>query len=62
MHGLIFAYKSKALRSCTFTERKPVPIGVVTGALRAILLTLIDSNTLGGSGVPSSDTTSAPAV
>ena len=62
LQGLTFAYRSRALLSPTLTEGKSLPIGVVIGAFSATLFTLMDSKTLGGSGVPSSSTTSAPAV
>ena len=44
------------------TERKPFPIGVVTGDLSATLLAFTESITLCGKGTPSVSITSAPAV
>ena len=38
------------LRSATFTERKPVPIGVVIGPLMATLFRLIDSRVPAAAG------------
>ena len=40
------------MRSCTLTEVKPVPIGVVTGPLRPTPLRTIESSTSCGSGLP----------
>ena len=62
LQGLKLAYKSRAFLNCTLTERKPLPIGVVTGAFNATLFLIIESNTLCGSGVPSCSITSEPAV
>src|SRR5579871_1016512 len=55
------AYRSSSLRSATFTERKPVPIGVVIGPLRATLFLRMLSTTFGGSGVPAVSMISTPA-
>ena len=42
------------MRSATFTDRNPVPTGVVSGPFRATLLRWMDSSTDSGRGVPSS--------
>ena len=62
LQGRMFAYKSSSFLNLTLTERKPFPIGVVTGALSATPFFLILSITLFGSGSPSVSATSAPAV
>src|ERR1041384_8029481 len=58
--GRRFAYRSRALRSRTLIDEKPVPTGVVTGPLSATLLRRIDSRTSAGSGSPNREIASAP--
>ena len=55
------AYKSSSFLKATFTLLKPLPIGVVQGALSAILFFFILSMTSPGKGVPYSLTASKPA-
>ena len=61
LQGRIFAYKSSSRRSCTLTDLNPLPIGVVTGALSAILFFFMLSITRSGRGTPSFSMTSRPA-
>ena len=49
------------MRRPTFTLRKPEPTGVVMGPLMATLVSLTESMTACGSGVPYFSMTSAPA-
>ena len=51
MHGLKHVNKSSSFLIATFTERKPVPIGVVIGPFNAILFFAIDCNVLSGKGI-----------
>src|SRR5215208_4379926 len=60
--GRRFAYRSSALRNLTFALTNPVPTGVITGPLRAILVRLIESNRSCGSGSPNLDSASAPTT
>jgi len=49
------------MRSCTLTEVKPVPIGVVTGPLSPTPLRTIESRTSCGRGLPYFSSAAAPA-
>ena len=62
LQGRTFAYKFKSFLNWTFTERNPLPIGVVIGAFNATLFSFIESSTRWGNGTPSFSITSNPAV
>ncbi|MNL69122.1 hypothetical protein D3C87_1939390 [compost metagenome] len=53
MQGRTQEYRSRPWRKATFTERKPVPMGVPMGPLRATLLRRMLSSTLSGRGLAS---------
>ncbi len=53
LQGRMQAYRSSAVRSNTFTDRKPAPTGVVVGPLIPTFVRLIESIVRSGNGVPS---------
>src|SRR3989339_244293 len=61
LQGLRQVYKSNSFLRATFTERKPLPIGVVIGPFIATLFLRMDLRTSSGSGVPYFSRTSQPA-
>ena len=61
MAGRTLAKSSNSLRSPTLTERKPVPMGVVSGPFRATAFLRMLSTVASGSGVPVASTAATPA-
>src|SRR2546430_2111210 len=62
LHGRTCAYRSRAFRRPTLTERKPPPTGVVIGPLSATPVRRIESSVWSGKGFPPNwSITSAPA-
>ena len=64
--GVLYQLSERAgltldVRSATFTERNPVPTGVVIGALMHVFVARIDASTSSGNGVPRDAITSTPA-
>ena len=59
--GRTLANSSNSLRRPTFTERKPVPTGVVSGPLSARPFLRMLSTVASGSGVPVASTAATPA-
>ena len=59
--GRTLAKSSNSFRSPTFTERNPVPTGVVSGPLSAMRFFRMLSTVASGSGVPVASTAAMPA-
>ena len=60
--GRTLAYRSSVWRKVTFTDLKPLPMGVPMGPLRATRFFWIESSTSCGSVVPAFSATPAPAL